>query len=141
MAAVQKAILRRLYEEVINQGKLETLDQLMEAGFIDHNPPGPGFPAGIAGVKAVFTAFRAAFPDLHFEVEDMVTEFDYVTARYTMTGTHQGEFLGMAPTGKKVTVSGMDIILFKQSKLAERWGQQDTLALLQQLGAVPTPGQ
>jgi predicted ester cyclase len=137
MPAIHKAILRRLYDEGINQGKLEVLDQLMEPGFLDHNPPGPGFPAGVAGVKAVFTAFRAAFPDLHFEVEDMVTEFDYVFARYTMTGTQKGEFLGMAPTGKKVTVAGMDIILFKGGKLAERWGQQDALSMLQQLGALP----
>jgi len=139
MPAIHKAILRRLYDEAINQGNFDVIDQIVAPTFVDHHPPAPGLPSGSAGVKAAFTSFRAAFPDLHLEVEDMVTEFDFVFARYTLTGTHQGEFLGIPATGKRITISGTDMIRFAQSKVVERWGTQDMLGLLQQLGLAATP--
>ncbi len=136
MAATHKAIVRRFYEEVVNQGKSEVVDQIVAPGFVDHDPPAPGLPVGSAGVKAAFAGLRAAFPDLHFEVEELVSEFAFVSARYQMTGTHRGTFLGIAPTGKRVTITGVDIVRFEQGKAVERWGLQETLSLLQQLDAL-----
>src|SRR5690242_4526774 len=78
VAAIHKALMRRFYEEVVNQGKLEVIEQILAPNFLDHNPPAPGLPAGAAGVRASFQMFRAAFPDVHFEVEDMVSEVETV---------------------------------------------------------------
>lgn len=137
MAALHKAILRRFYEQAINQGDDAAIDQIVAPDFVDHTPPAPGLPPGPAGVKAAIADLRAAFPDLHIEVEELISEFAFVYARCTMTGTHQGAYLGIPATGTRVRVTGVDIIRFEQSKMAERWGQQERLNLLRQLGAIP----
>ena len=137
MAAIHKAILRRFYDEAINRGDSAAIDQIVSPAFVDHHPPAPDLPPGPAGVRAALVGLRAAFPDLRIEIEELISEFAFVYARYTLTGTHQGEFLGIPATGRRVTVAGVDILRFEQSKMAERWGQQDTLSLLHQLSATP----
>jgi predicted ester cyclase len=83
--------------------------------------------------------YMAAFPDLHFEVDDLISSGDKVVSRITCTGTHSGEFMGMEPTGKNVSVQAIDIIRFGDDNLAhEHWGVFDALAMMQQLGAIPT---
>jgi steroid delta-isomerase-like uncharacterized protein len=99
----------------------------------------PGLPAGIAGVKAFFNGFWSAFPDARLRGEDLVVgENERVAIRYTIEGTHQGPFGGVAPTGKKVTVTGQTILRFVDGKVEERWNAVDMLGLLQQLGALPS---
>jgi steroid delta-isomerase-like uncharacterized protein len=99
----------------------------------------PGLPAGKAGVKAFFGGFWEAFPDAQLRGEDVVAgNGDRVAIRYTIEGTHRAPFAGVAPTGKKVTVTGQTIVRFTDGKVAERWNAVDMLGLLQQLGAVPS---
>jgi predicted ester cyclase len=82
--------------------------------------------------------FRSAFPDLHVEIEDVVAEGDTVATRVTMTATHRGAFLGVAPTGRRVRYEGMDILRFREGKMVEHWTVTDDLGLMQQLGVVPS---
>lgn len=140
MSEENKIISQRFYEQVFNQGNMSAADQLLLVGGVDHNPPGPGFAPGIEGVKQVVMMFRTAFPDLHLTVEDQIAEVDRVVSRITVRGTHQGELLGVPPTGKMVTVGLVDILRLDGGKIVERWGQFDALGMLQQLGAVPQPG-
>jgi len=138
-----KAIARRVYEafsQAVSTGNWATLDAVLAADAIDHNPV-PGQGPGLEGVKQVFAVFAAGFPDLHFTVEDMIAEGDKVVSRLTMHGTHRGDFQGIAPTGKSITQTGIDILRLAGGKVIERWGEFDNLGLMQQLGVIPAPGQ
>ena len=134
-----KALTLRLIEEVINQGKLSTLDELIAADAVDHSLP-PGLPPGREGVKLFLGMIRTAFPDIHETVEDIIAEGDTVVTRTTWRGTHQGALLGIAPTGKQVSVSGIDISRVASGKFVEHWQSADDLGLLQQLGVIPAMG-
>jgi steroid delta-isomerase-like uncharacterized protein len=136
-----KALARRLYEEVFNQGQLEAVDQLVAPDAIEHEEV-----PGIAGsgseiLKHFVTIFRAAFPDAQVTIEDLIAEGDKVVCRVTFHGTQQGEFMGIAPTGRPITFAVIDILRVADGKIVEHWGQTDNLGLLQQLGAIPAPGQ
>jgi steroid delta-isomerase-like uncharacterized protein len=138
-----KAIARRMYEafgQAVSTGNWAALDAVLAADAIDHNPV-PGQGPGLEGVKQVFAVFAAGFPDLHFTVEDMIAEGDKVVSRLTMHGTHRGDFEGIAPTGKSITQTGIDILRLVGGKVIERWGEFDNLGLMQQLGVIPAPGQ
>lgn len=130
------AAANRIYNEFINQGKEEVFDELVSPDFIEHDKT-PGLEPTRNGVKQLFRMFRAAFPDLHFRVEDMIASGDKVVARATMQGTQQGEFMGIQPTGKKVEVELIDIFRFANGKIVEHWGVADNLGMMQQLGAMP----
>ena len=82
---------------------------------------------------------RAGFPDLHVTVEDIIAEGDKVVGRTTIRGSHTGEFMGMAPTGKQFTIQAIDVMRFAGGKVVEHWGNQDDLGMMQQLGVIPTP--
>ena len=131
-----KAIVRRVFEEVWNTGNLALIDELYAADYVRHNAP-PDRPGGPAGEKQHRALFRAAFPDLHITADDMVAEGDRVAVRYTWRGTHQGAELGIAPTGKQVTMSGIAIHRIVAGKIAELWVVGDELGLMQQLGVIP----
>jgi predicted ester cyclase len=135
-----KALVRRFYEEVLNQKNTAAIDQIFDPNFVDHALP-PGLPGGIEGTKQFFGIVLTAFPDLHFTVEDMIAEGDKVVARHAGSGTQQGVFLGIPPTGKHVTVTGIDIMRITGGKFVEHWDAVDNLGLLQQLGVVPATGQ
>jgi predicted ester cyclase len=135
-----KALVRRFYEEVINKKKTAAIDEFIDPNHVDHAAP-PGIPGGIEGAKQTITMYLTAFPDLHFTVEEMIADQDKVVARITATGTHQGRFMSIPPTGKQVTVKAIEIIRIAGSKFVEHWMELDALGLLQQLGAVPAPGQ
>ena len=126
-------IVSRIYEEVFNMGKLEQVDTLIAAEYIDHNPIGLGGKSGIEGFKQTVRALRFAFPDLRFAVEQIIVNGDQVMTRTTMQGTHKNSFLGIDPTNKKVTVSGFDIFRIADGVVAERWGTLDGLTLMQQM--------
>jgi steroid delta-isomerase-like uncharacterized protein len=129
-----KDCVRRLFEEVLNRGKLSLLDTLIGAAYVDHNPS-PGQPAGAAGVKGKVETLRSAFPDLRFSLEELVAEGDLVAARYSWRGTHKGEaFLGIPPSGKSILVRGMDFYRFRDGKIVEHWDNVDELGMLSQLG-------
>jgi steroid delta-isomerase-like uncharacterized protein len=135
-----KALSRRSFEEVWNQGNLAAIDNLYDANQVSHGL-GVEVPAGTAGLKQFVAMYRIAYPDTHFTIEDQIAEGDQVATRWTATGTHRGELFGIAPTGKRVTVTGMALSRIANGKIVETWNNFDALGQLQQLGAVPMPGQ
>jgi steroid delta-isomerase-like uncharacterized protein len=134
------AVMKRFYEEVVNKGNMQLIDELVAAEFVDHEEF-PAMEKGREGLKQFFTMFRAAFPDLHFQINDMAAKGDKVWAYITIHGTHKGEFMGMAATDKKIAVKGFDIVRFVEGKAVEHWGLTDSMTMMQQLGALPAPEQ
>jgi len=139
MSEENKAIARRFFKEVWNEGNLSAIDELAAANYEDHNQP-PGMPSGIEGVKQTIAMYQTAFPDTRMTVEDEFAQGDRVVIRWTARGTHTGELMGIPPTGKQVTVTGIDVYRVAGGKLVERWGEFDQMGMMQQLGVVPTPG-
>jgi steroid delta-isomerase-like uncharacterized protein len=139
-AEEHKALVRRFYDEVWNQGRLEVVDELNAPTFVERTPA-PGLPPTKEGVKALVAMYRTAFPDTQFTVDDVLAEGDGVAVRWTARGTHQRELQGIPATNKQVTVTGMDLYRLDNGKIAEHWGTWDQLGLLQQLGAIPAPEQ
>jgi steroid delta-isomerase-like uncharacterized protein len=137
--AENKALLQRYFEEAWNKGNLSVLDEIIAPDYINHSPAIPGLPPGPDGLKPIMTAFRSAFPDLHFTVDDQIAEGDTVASRWTLTGTHLGEFMGVPATSKPISVTGMQIERIAGSQIAEHWRQSDDLGMMQQLGAIPAP--
>lgn len=131
-----KEIVRRYIEEVFNKGNLNVADEVLAPGFVDHNPM-PGQASGIEGAIEFARDSRHSFPDLHVAIEQMVAEGDMVAVRSTIRGTHQGEYRGIPPTGKRVSWQAMAFFRVTNGKITERWSSQDHLGLLQQLGALP----
>jgi len=141
-AEENKALVRYWIEEAINKGKLAVVDEFVPRGYVGHNPNHPlaGQPVGPEEVKEhVVTMLRTAFPDLHQSIEEMIAEGDWVVVRSTFRGTHQGPFAGMAPTGKRVAMTAIEIFRLADDKMAEHWINADMLGMLQQLGAMPMP--
>ncbi len=138
--AENKAVVRRFFDEVWNGGKIDVIDEIITPDAVDHNP-NPGQPPGSEGVKWLVRAFRAAFPDLHFDVQEQIAEGDKVVSRWVVSGTQQGEFFGIPATGKRVSISGMDIVRVVDGKMTEHWLNMDQLGMMQQLGLAPSPGQ
>ena len=135
-----KALAHRYYAEMNKQTYLALLEEVCAPDLVWHDAP-PSTPPGLAGVKQVHTALFTAFPDMHATVDDLIAEGDKVVVRATMRGTHQGEFMGIPPTGKQVSWTGIGIDRFKDGKFVESWFNEDDLCLLQQLGAIPQMAQ
>lgn len=127
------------FAEGVNTGNFDVFDEVVAPDVVDHDPA-PEQGPGPEGFKEMFRTMRSAFPDLEVTPEHMTATDDDVALAYTITGTHEGEFLGLAPTGRKVTARGVQIGRFEDGRLVERWGSSDQLAILQQLGAEPQPG-
>lgn len=130
-------IVRRIYEDALNAGKLELLDQWIG----DAYQAAPGTPGaqglhGPAAFAAPLRALRQAFPDIHYEVLDLLGEKDRVAIRWRWTGTHEGQFASYAPTHHKVSNDGMAIFQIQRGKVAAAWLQTDRLGFLQEVGAV-----
>jgi steroid delta-isomerase-like uncharacterized protein len=130
---------RSFYEEVVNTGDVDRVEEFCVPGYIEHQVLGPDMPEGIEGVKAWVKMFREAFPDLQVKVQDVIVEGDKVVARSIATGTHQGELRGVPASGNRVEVEGIDIVRLEDGKAAEHWGVTDDLSLMQQIGAIPSP--
>lgn len=133
-----KLIGRLVLEQMWGGGRLELADQLYAPHYVDHvgRGPEPAEVKGIDGIKQAVSAFRQAFPDLAYTVEDQIAEGDVVVTRFSARGTHRGSFLGVAPTGRVVTYSGFDMNRVRDGRIVESWVNYDALALLQQLGIV-----
>ena len=128
--------MRRLYD-LVNAGDVEGFTEVMAPDFVEREET-PGLEPTREGVQEFFRVYLAAFPDLRFTVEDLISAGDKVVSRVKATGTHQGEFMGMPATGKPIDVQLIDIVRFGDDGLAhEHWGVFDALAMMQQLGAVP----
>jgi predicted ester cyclase len=135
MAEDMKALARRAYA-IMSGGDLDELDELMVPGFIDHDPE-PDQAPGVEGVKEVVRRMRSGFPDMRLTPEAIYTDGDTVIARVRVTGTHNGEYFGIPPTGKSIDITGIDIVRLEEGKAVERWGVFDAVNLMQQLGQVP----
>ncbi len=135
-----KALVRRLIEEVWNTGDLARVDEFIADTYINRNAI-PGLPTGHAGFQQVVDLYHRAFPDFQFTIEDLIAEGDQVVARLTARGTHQGAVGGTPATGKQATWTGVHIYRLADGKVVERWGEADFLGLLQQIGEVPMFGQ
>jgi steroid delta-isomerase-like uncharacterized protein len=131
------AVMRETYER-INAGDIAGFGDLVADDFVEHQG-GPGFPDTKDGTLDFFRALVAAFPDLRMTVEDLIADGDKTVARVAVTGTHEGEFMGIPPTSMSVDVQLIDIMRFDHAGLvSEHWGVGDMLSLMQQLGVVPT---
>jgi predicted ester cyclase len=119
--------------EIVGAGEYERLTEVLADGLVDHDPA-PGQSAGPKGIGEFWTTFKEAFPDVALEPVQVVATDEFVTAVLTVTGTHQGEFLGHAPTGKTFSVRGIQVGRFAEGRMTDRWGATDTLGILQQLG-------
>jgi steroid delta-isomerase-like uncharacterized protein len=139
MSEQNKAFDRRIFEAVSNKN-LDALNELLADDMVDHELP-PGLPPGRDGTKAFLGMFTSAFPDIEVTIEDQIAEGDKVVTRWTATGTHTGELMGIPATGKQVKMAGIDITRFSNGKNVEHWGQFDQMGLMQQLGVIPTPGE
>ena len=136
MSEGNRAVVDRLTEEVFNQGNVDVIDELVAEDFVEHDPM-PGVEPDREGFKQFISTLRSAFPDLRTEVEDQIAEGDRVVERWRSTATHQGEFMGVPATGKRVTIEGMDISRIEAGKIVEHWTKVDILGLMEQLGAIP----
>ncbi len=136
-----KAIVRRYYEEALNERNLSTLDETLAVNFVHHDPSNPADIEGLEGIKQRLAEIMNAFPDFHYTIEDMIAEGDKVVVRWTASLTHKGVFEGLPPTGKRAVVQGIYIHRLAGGKMVEDWAIRDTLGLLQQLGVVPSPGE
>jgi steroid delta-isomerase-like uncharacterized protein len=138
MSDENKAVMRRCLEEVWNKGNLTAMEEFYSNSTSLLDPLLPEV-RGIDAVKNVVTMARTAWPDLHYTIDDLISEGDKVVLRYTIRGTHKGEFLGMPPTGKKFEATGTSTCRLTGGKIAETWVNWDALGMLKQLGMVTLP--
>ena len=133
-----KTNIRRLLEG-LNTGNFTGINELVSPNYVDHSLP-PGTPTGRDGFKAFVTGMRAAFPDLHYEINDEIVEGDKLVHRVTANGTMQGAFQGMPATGKHGTWTEMHIARFEGGKMVEHWANVDQMGMLVSLGVMPAAG-
>jgi steroid delta-isomerase-like uncharacterized protein len=133
-------IARRFVEDVLDAGKLDAAGQFVSADVVVHVPASDEPLRGLGALTAYIAGFRLALPDVAFEIEDLLADGDRVAVRLTVTGTHEGELLGVAPTGRRVRVGEVLILRVEDGLIVEDWVQADLLGLLAQLGAGPGHG-
>ena len=126
-----------LIDEVGNKGNLDVVEEILDTAYVSHNPGGADL-TGTEEYKQFISGLRTAFPDLRFIIDDRFTKEDKVVARWTVHGTHKEEFMGIPPTSKEVTVTGIVIHRFAGGKIQETWDAYDAFGLMQQLGVIPS---
>jgi steroid delta-isomerase-like uncharacterized protein len=132
-----KALARRWFEDLFNAGNLEVAEEIVAPDHVNHDPTLPDIPPGPEGQKQIVNLYRGAFTNAHISVEDQLAEGDRVVTRWTGSGTHQGELMGVAPTGNQVTITGITINRVSGGKIVESWTNYDALGMMQQIGAIP----
>jgi steroid delta-isomerase-like uncharacterized protein len=135
-----KAVVRRNTEEVQGRGNFEVFDELFADDFVDHTPQ-PNMIPDKDGVRGLYRSLRAAFPDFHAEIHWQAADGELVTTFKTYHGTHQGTFLGVAPTGRKIHFETVDVMRVHDGRITEHWGVANLFSLMQQLGAWPAATQ
>jgi steroid delta-isomerase-like uncharacterized protein len=121
------------FAEAVNTGNFDLFREAVAPDCVDHDPA-PDQGPGPEGYRKFFSAVRAAFPDLAVGLDTMVADEESIAFAYTMNGTHRGVLMGIAPTGKKMKIRGVQISKFRDGKMVERWGSSDQLGMLEQLG-------
>ena len=129
-----KALYRRFIQEIFNEGRLERLGDFTAPDYEVREAP-PGSAARAEAVKQIVTQFRTGFPDLNIVIEELIGEGDWIAARATTRGTHHGTIFGVAPTGRKIAVTGLTMVRLADGKLTESWVKNDMASLMAQLGA------
>jgi predicted ester cyclase len=138
MSEQNKATVRRMVEEVQNRHQLERIEEFFDPNFINHLEDSEQVSEvnAVERAKIVFGQLFTAFPDLHTTIQAQVAEGDKVVTHKIFRGTHQGEFMGLAPTGRQIEFAVIDILRLDNGKVVEHWAVQDRLALMQQLGLI-----
>jgi len=137
MSEANETVLRRFIDEVINNGDFSVLDELVQPHYVYRSPDQElGSPEAL---KGLLSAYRIAFPDLNVRIDDLVNGDDKVVISVTLTGTHEGDLMGISPTGKPVKIHGMILSRFEGGKIVEEWEILDMLAMFEQLGVVSLP--
>jgi len=131
-----KAVVRRNTEEVQGKGNFDVFDELFADAFVDHTPQ-PNTTPDKAGVRRLYTNLRAAFPDFRAEIHWQLADGDWVTTYKTYYGTHEGPFLGIAPTYRKIHFETVDVMRVQNGKITDHWGVGNLLSLMQQIGGIP----
>ena len=126
------------FAEAVNTRNFNLFGEAVAAENVEHDPA-PGQGPGPEGYRTFFSAMTKAFPDMKVGLDTMVADEDSIAFAYTLTGTHQGPLMGIPPTGKKVSIRGMQISKFRDGKMVERWGSSDQLGMLQELGVTALP--
>ncbi len=137
--SAHKEIVRRLVEGVWTERNLDIIDDLVAGDYVGHDPSQPEPIRGRDGFRQFVSVYQSAFKDASVTIDDLIGEGDTIVTRWTGRGTHTAELMGIAPTGKEVTISGITISRIAGGKVAEEWQLMDTLGMLVQLGAVPQP--
>lgn len=138
MSEQNEQVVRRI-QEAFDAGNLDALDELIAADIVSHDTA-PGAPGGLEGAKMAHGMVLTWFPDYRVEIDELVAEGDRVVARFTVSGTHEGEMMGFAPTGKRFSVPGFSEYRIEGGKAVEHWGLHDNFGVFVQLGLVPAPG-
>jgi steroid delta-isomerase-like uncharacterized protein len=129
-----RVLVERLHAALLDSRDPSVVDEFFASDFVSHNNP-PGFPDGVEGVKRFFTTFRDAFPDVTVQIDEIVAEGDRAAVATTFTGTHEGELFGIPATGRRVSVTGIDIVRLEGGRIAEHRGLTDIVGLMRQLTA------
>ena len=133
----QTDLIHRYFDEVWNRGRVEVLDDILTSDYINHSPSVPNPEPGPLGLAPIVEAMRRAFPDLRYDIEDIVHGEDSLAVRLTVSGTHRGDFFGIPPTGRAFCVTQINIERLREGRIAEHWRTMDELGLLRQLGVLP----
>lgn len=137
MSAENKAIVKSFLQEVLNGKAVASVDKYVAANYVDHSVV-PGLPNNREGFKELLNQFFNAFPDMKVTIEDIIAEEDRVVLRVTSSGTHKGEFMGIAPTGKSFSIGEIHIMRMENGQMVEHWGIEDNMSMMQQLGVIPS---
>jgi steroid delta-isomerase-like uncharacterized protein len=139
MVHENKAIVWRLINEVLLGGRLGVVAEIFAPDYQAHDPSNPDRPGGIEGARAFAAMFQSGLSEQDYRVEDMIGEGSLVTYRWALSGRHTGTFMGVPPTGRAISITGIDAIRIANAKIAESWTAADALGLLRQLGVLPPP--
>ncbi len=131
-----KKLVTEFIDALFSRGDLDAVDTMLSDDFLNHDPPF-GVTPDREGMRTAGATFRAAFPDWRSDLDFLVAEDDIVMEKFTAHGVNAGEIMGMAPTGREVSLQGINIFRVRDGRICERWGRLDDLGFLQQLGVVP----
>ncbi len=138
MTTTNKRLVDDFIQDLFTKGDLGAIDRYLDPGFVNHDPPYPGAPDGPEGLRQAAAMFRAACPDWHSDLDQLIEEDDVVVERFTASGTHTGaEIMGVPASGRTVEVAGINVFRVANGRIVERWGRLDDLGLARQLGLVP----
>jgi steroid delta-isomerase-like uncharacterized protein len=140
MPVQNEAVVQRWWQELWNGGNLAVADEIIAPTFSNHDPASPWVPPGIDGCKTLVKGYRTVFPDIHFTIEQQATAEGTIVSHWRCRGTHRGELMGTAPTGKSIEVEGISIFHLENGKIRHQTTIWDALGLMQQIGAVPALG-